>query len=221
MPVCLAESGVALDFGFGAAVSLEALLPVGALLVQSFQAGGGFASDQLLAQGAQFLGAAVARSQGLGLLVQLALQLGQYGLFEDFRQAVAQCLHGLALLLGAEAGVVLDAQAVEGELVVGLFLGEERLVSHLAEQSGAQCADGLLALTNAIQMSQLWQVAFQVDQLAFVIEVLLKQLQGLAFGRLRQLRGDIALQAFDAGLEWLFAEAAEEVVEKVANLRLR
>lgn len=152
------------------------------------------------------------------LLVQLDLQLGQYGLFEDFRQAVAQCPHGLALLLGAEAGIVLDAQAVEGELVVGLFLGEERLVGFLAEEAGAQRADGLLALANAIQVGQLWQVAFQIDQLALVIEVLLEQLQGLAFGRLRQLRGDITLQAFDAGFEWLFAEAAEEVVEQVANL---
>ena len=67
-------------------------------------------------------------------------------------------------------------------------------------------------------MSQLRQVAFQIDQLAFVIEVLLKKLQGLAFCRLRQLCGDIALQAFDAGLEWFLAEAAQEVVEQVANL---
>ncbi|MCY1181359.1 hypothetical protein D9M73_218590 [compost metagenome] len=95
----------------------------------------------------------------------------------------------------------LDLQALQGEGVVGLFKGEEHLVRLCAEDPRSQCLHGGFALAQGVQVGEQRHVAFQLHQLALVIEVLVEQRHGLTFRRVVQLSGHVVAQPLDAAAQ--------------------
>ena len=87
-----------------------------------------------------------------------------------------------------------------------------------AEQPRTQRLHGHLTLLQGVQTGQLWQVALQQYQLAFVVEVLLQQGQCLRFGGGGQLIADMGLQALDALRQAFLTDGAEEVIEDLHDV---
>ena len=129
------------------------------------------------------------------------MQLRQHAFLLVFRQAGAQAVDGGGLFLGAELAVLADRQALQGELVVGFLVGEERHVRFVAEDPRAQGFHRGFPLAQGVEVGQARQVAFEQHQFLLVVDVLLHQRQRLAARRLLEFGGDVGAQAVQALLQ--------------------
>jgi len=209
----LAENGVALAYKV-----IQSLLPLRALHIQRFQAGGGLGANHVHAQLAHraFIGAGCA--QGLGLLTQVLMNLRYQQRLHGLRQAFAQGFNVLRLVLVAEVRVVQDAQALQGEAVVALLGGKEGLVLGRAEKVSAQALCCVLAGPQAVDVCRCRKVLLKLDQRPLIVEVTLEQVQCLAARRLIQAVTDQCLYLGCDLRMILFACGAQVVVEQVTQL---
>ena len=103
-------------------------------------------------------------------------------------------------------------------MIESFLVLEERLMPLWIEEPCTQGLYRALALQHGLQVRQLRPVAFQLNQLLLVLQVLLKHSQRLAAGRLIEAVTNIVTQALQRHGQAVFTHGGQEIVEQLANV---